>query len=302
MASPIYLASLQLPLTEKPVMAFSAEQQLIYQDIFNLQNTFKIVLANFTEEAPDDGNSYVRQNKEWVAGGGGGGGIPEAPVDGKIYGRKDATWVEVSGGGGGGDKPELRLTGYTVAVDIDGTSITVQIPLTARAGDLLLLTGYARAALTVPPGWTLHTSVPYDSATSSQFQFLLYKAAVTADAGSNVTLSQAVSQRMGITALVAANAVIGDVKKGTFESSPSVVDPGPALSSGISILSVGVISQTTPGTMSCTDYAQLTPTSFNPLRNLTGFKYVNASDPLSSTITSGGSTYGWLVATLLQAD
>lgn len=273
MANAIFLAKLKLPLTEKPQMAFSPETSGVYTDVFNLQNTFKIVLANFTEEAPNDGKQYARKNGEWV---------------------------EVTGGGGGGDKPELRLTGYTVATDVDSTAITVQIPYTARAGDLLLLTGYARAALTVPPGWTLHTSVPYDS--STQFQFLLYKTAVTADAGSNVTLSQAVSQRMGITALVAANAVIGDVKKGTFQSSPSVVDPGPALSSGISILSVGINSQTTPGTMSCTDYAQLTPTSFNPLRNLTGFKYVNASDPLSSTITAGGTIYGWIVATLLQAD
>lgn len=273
MASPIYLASLQLPLTEKPVMAFSAEQQLIYQDIFNLQNTFKIVLANFTEEAPTDGKQYARKNGEWV---------------------------EVTGGGGGGDKPELRLTGYTVATDVDSTAITVQIPYTARAGDLLLLTGYARAALTVPPGWTLHTSVPYDS--STQFQFLLYKTAVTADAGSNVTISQATSQRMGITALVAANAIIGEVKKGTFQSSPSVIDPGPAVANGIAILSLGIYIQITPGTMSCTDYSQLTPTVLDPLRNLTGFKYVNASDPLSSTITAGGTVYGWLVATLLQAD
>lgn len=295
MASPIYLASLQLPLTEKPVMAFSAEQQLIYQDIFNLQNTFKIVLANFTEEAPDDGAAYVRQNKEWVAGGGGGGdGIPEAPVDGKIYGRKDATWVEVSGGSSG----VPTITGHTVVVDSTSTTISVKVPATAAEGDLLILTGYARGLLTPPPGWSLVLSVPYASTT--QHQYLITKRAAAGDAGSTVTLTQATSQRIGVTALSVSNARLGNVKTGTSLNSPVTVDAGQSTADGIALLSLGVLSQVTPGTLSCTNYSQLTPTSFDPLRNLTAFKPVSILESMDSVVTGGGDNYGWFVVNLIK--
>lgn len=294
MASPIYLASLQLPLTEKPVMAFSAERQLIYQDIFNLQNTFKIVLANFTEEAPDDGNSYVRQNKEWVAGGGGGGGIPEAPEDGKIYGRKDATWVEVSGGSSG----VPTITGHTVVVDVESTAVSVKVPATAAEGDLLILTGYARGLLTPPPGWSLVLSVPYTSI--PQHQYLITKRAAAGDAGSTVTLTQATSQRMGVTALSVSNARLGNVKTGTSLNSPVPVDAGQSTADGIALLSIGIYSQLTPGTLSCTNYSQLTPTSFDPLRNLTAFKPVSILESMDSVVTGVGTSFGWFVVNLIK--
>lgn len=66
MANPIYLATLKLPLTEKPITEWSAENQKTYMDIFNLQNTFRLVISNFVEEAPQDGQKYVRKDGEWV--------------------------------------------------------------------------------------------------------------------------------------------------------------------------------------------------------------------------------------------
>lgn len=76
MANPIYVAKIKFPLTEKPSMMFSAERASIYQDIFNLQNTARLIISNFVEEAPADGKRYAREDGTWteVTGGGSGGG------------------------------------------------------------------------------------------------------------------------------------------------------------------------------------------------------------------------------------
>lgn len=66
MASPIYLAKLKFPLTEKPNTIYSQENSNTYTDIFNVQNTLRMVLVHFVEEAPKDGNKYVRKDGEWV--------------------------------------------------------------------------------------------------------------------------------------------------------------------------------------------------------------------------------------------
>lgn len=66
MANPIYVAKIKFPLTEKPSMMFSAERASIYQDIFNLQNTARLIITHFVEEAPNDGKRYVRQDGKWV--------------------------------------------------------------------------------------------------------------------------------------------------------------------------------------------------------------------------------------------
>ena len=66
MADPIYVAALKLPLTEKPITAWNQQNTGTYKDVFNLQNTIRIVLENFVEEAPQDGQKYVRMNGKWV--------------------------------------------------------------------------------------------------------------------------------------------------------------------------------------------------------------------------------------------
>lgn len=65
---------------------------------------------NIVYEAPEDDGQYVRSNGAWVPVEiPDGAGFPEAPQDGKIYGRKDGAWAEVlindSGTGDGGTLP-----------------------------------------------------------------------------------------------------------------------------------------------------------------------------------------------------
>lgn len=75
MANPIYVAKLKIPMTDKPRMAPSFNYET-YEDIFQVQNTIRLILSNFTEEAPKDGKQYAREDGTWteVTGGGGGGG------------------------------------------------------------------------------------------------------------------------------------------------------------------------------------------------------------------------------------
>lgn len=107
MANQLYLAKVKFPLTEKPVTDYSAENQKVYQDVFNIQNTLRLVLSNFTEDAPADGNKYVRQDQNWVPEALVDPGIPEAPVDNKEYARKNASWVLVPPSG----IPEAPING-----------------------------------------------------------------------------------------------------------------------------------------------------------------------------------------------
>lgn len=64
MANPIILAQYKFPLTEKPTML--PEPVSTYTDIFNLQNTCRLIISIMVEEAPVDGKQYVRQNGAWV--------------------------------------------------------------------------------------------------------------------------------------------------------------------------------------------------------------------------------------------
>lgn len=136
MASPIYLTTLKLPLTEKPITAFSAENQATYTDIFNLQNTIKIVMQNFTEEAPEDGEEYVRKDGEWVQPTSS-GGIPEAPIDGKLYGRKDADWDEITAGEG---KARISYPSFLPTTAVVSTSAVAGKALILRVLEPVTLT------------------------------------------------------------------------------------------------------------------------------------------------------------------
>lgn len=80
MANPIYVAKLKIPMTDKPRMAPSFNYET-YEDIFQVQNTIRLILSNFTEEAPKDGKQYAREDGTWkeVTGGGGGGGTVYSP-------------------------------------------------------------------------------------------------------------------------------------------------------------------------------------------------------------------------------
>jgi len=65
------------------------------------------------EEAPQDGNTYVRIDGTWVLG------VNEAPIDGETYLRQDGDWVlfdASAGGGGTASAPSGTMTVYAGAV------------------------------------------------------------------------------------------------------------------------------------------------------------------------------------------
>jgi hypothetical protein len=61
---------------------------------------------NLAPEAPNDGETYARNNKTWVSISDS-AGIPDAPVDGLQYGRQDGEWTEVESGTNGYTKAEI---------------------------------------------------------------------------------------------------------------------------------------------------------------------------------------------------
>lgn len=71
MANPQFFSTYTYPITLKPLTA--ADLKFTYQDIFNLQNSFRILIkqidtrfADTVEEAPEDGETYGRKDKTWV--------------------------------------------------------------------------------------------------------------------------------------------------------------------------------------------------------------------------------------------
>jgi hypothetical protein len=84
---PIQVQS-NFPVEKKP--SLDPEQKAIYNDVFSLQNAFRIlflVLDNTFTKIQDHINGLVE-------------GIPEAPIDGQLYGRKDAAWEVAAAGAG----------------------------------------------------------------------------------------------------------------------------------------------------------------------------------------------------------
>lgn len=133
MANPSFLYSVKLPMTPKPTMSSVGDYRATYNDIFNLQNTIRILMRSLVEEAPLDGVQYGRQNGEWTEIEGGGGGIPEAPIDGKTYGRKDASWAEVTSSS---SVYNLFITGNTNGTNNNyrGYTLFVRLPAFALLG------------------------------------------------------------------------------------------------------------------------------------------------------------------------
>ena len=62
---------------------------------------------NLVPEAPEDDETYARNNKTWVSISES-AGIPDAPVDGLMYGRKDGEWDTVADAGDYYTKPETN--------------------------------------------------------------------------------------------------------------------------------------------------------------------------------------------------
>jgi len=64
------------------------------------------------EEAPNDGQQYARQSRDWsVVEHPGEGGVPEAPINNLLYARRNARWQAFVPGGTGGGIPEAPVNG-----------------------------------------------------------------------------------------------------------------------------------------------------------------------------------------------
>lgn len=116
MANPSFVSSTKLPMTQKPTMTSEGDARATYEDIFNLQNTIRILLRFLVEEAPTGGDGYIREDGSWVPiqeaqlkWGQLTGAladqadlqtalnlkIDDAPSDGKLYGRRNGAWEEI---------------------------------------------------------------------------------------------------------------------------------------------------------------------------------------------------------------
>ena len=62
------------------------------------QNAQDVQIETKIDDAPDDGETYARNNKTWV-GISDSSGIPDAPVDDLMYGRKNGEWDPVADAG-----------------------------------------------------------------------------------------------------------------------------------------------------------------------------------------------------------
>ena len=69
----------------------------ITRNITNISSNTTAIATKLTD-APDDGETYARNNETWVSISET-SGIPDAPVDGFMYGRKDGNWNPVADAG-----------------------------------------------------------------------------------------------------------------------------------------------------------------------------------------------------------
>ena len=67
-------------------------------EVDNSQSVQDTEIAKKVDDAPNDGETYARNNKNWVSISDS-SGIPDAPVDGLMYGRKDGDWNTVADAG-----------------------------------------------------------------------------------------------------------------------------------------------------------------------------------------------------------
>ncbi len=126
----------------------------------NARNNLERILSGYTEEAPEDGTPYARQDGTWVAaGGGGGGGLirPAAVFDGAgdvlVVGSQARATVTA----------DCTITGWTIIADQSGSCV-VDVLRSTYAGypTTTSLTGSAKPTLTAATkatsttltGWT----------------------------------------------------------------------------------------------------------------------------------------------------
>lgn len=193
-------------------------------------------------DAPSDGNTYGRKDGTWTAVGSGGGGAAEDvtydnATSGLAAGNVQAAIDELAAGAGGDGVTSTTIQRIVTSTDpnqatIDGdllivlpvpkvvavaqsdqtygtadsvSSVSVVVPATARAGDMLILLVGSRSAAATPSGYTFiasrdapRTQVADGLGWSTAFR----KTAVGADAGQTVTISQPTAGRMSAVLVV----------------------------------------------------------------------------------------------------
>lgn len=111
--------------------------------------------------------------------------------------------LDIPTGGGGGSNAILHR-GHSVDVETaSGTSVSVTVPGFVDVGDLLVMVGFTRSALTVPSGWTQIVNFYFTSGTSNQYNFILFKIAGIDDPLKSYNVVQASAGRMAAKVLVA---------------------------------------------------------------------------------------------------
>lgn len=191
-----------------------------------------------------------------------GGGIPDAPSDGKTYGRKDGDWTEITGSGGGGitsptinriitstdpDEPlddgdllvVLPLPRVVAVASSPQTyggadsvsSISANIPIEAKEGDLILVLVSSFSEPSTPIGFTQEAktdSLRTEFSTGMGWSAAYSAVATGSSAGASVTVSQASAGRMAIVILIVRGANGAQVVDAATEvyAAPSVTNPG----------------------------------------------------------------------------
>ena len=100
MAIKVYGDKIVYPDNSEQTTAFTGSVADVYtkEQIDEQQEAQDVEIAKKVDDAPNDGETYARNNKTWV-GISDSSGIPDAPVDGIMYGRKDGEWDAVADAG-----------------------------------------------------------------------------------------------------------------------------------------------------------------------------------------------------------
>ena len=94
MAIKVYGDKIVYPDNSEQTTAFTGSVEDVYtkEQIDEQQEAQDVEIAKKLNEAPEDGETYARNNKTWVSISDT-SGIPDAPIDGLQYGRKDGAWT-----------------------------------------------------------------------------------------------------------------------------------------------------------------------------------------------------------------
>ena len=109
MAIKVFGDKVVFPDNSEQTTAFTGSVADVYtkEQIDEQQEAQDVEIAKKVSEAPEDGETYARNNKTWVSISDS-SGIPDAPVDGLQYGRQDGEWTKVESGTDGYTKAETN--------------------------------------------------------------------------------------------------------------------------------------------------------------------------------------------------